>query len=323
MDPTELNNQEDIYGQPGGEQQSEQQPTMDTAPVAEQPEAAAEPEDLASYFRSLHKNDNEPAQDNVASGEGSAEQQPAGTDVQYQQTAGSGTDAVDLTGFDARAKIEETYNGIRQAVLNKKRSEWEEKGYHKFSIRDLARKDERTGKIFYVNPNDDPGDWERPGYQGIEIDKAKTWVDIMNQDLNDQWKKECSELEKQMLKEAMPYFQMIAYADTYAKLSPTEREFVNEMTDPYAIRGSDGTVLGFNCDLNSITALAKRMASKFGGNVQQQPQAQVNNVRQPVVDARSSAGGSARQTTNVNDITNLQDAMRVVIAEDRARKAGK
>lgn len=334
MDPMELNNQEDIYGQPGGEQQPEQPQTQDAAPVAAEPEAAAEPEDLAAYFRSLHNNDNAAAETNVADG-GAAEGTPNGSQEQISGTTpniptgqprGTGTAPVDLSGFDPNAKAREVYNDIRNLVVQQKRKEWDEKGYRKFSIRDLQRKDQSTGRIFYIDPDDRPEDWERPGYQGLKIQEAKAWVDIQNEALNEQWKKECGELEQQYVQQSAPYFNLIAYANTYSSLNPTEKMLVDRMTEPYALRNSNGEVIGFSCDLNMTTQIARQMAKDMGAINQAQPQQPAtNNVRQPAVDARSSAGGSGRQqpALDVNNITNLQDAMRVVIAEDRARKAGR
>ena len=227
-----------------------------------------------------------------------------------------------MSGFDPQSAIRDDWNAIRQQVIQQKRKEWEDKGYHKFTVRDLARKDERTGRIFYINPNDSKEDWERPGYQGFTMEQAKTWVDITNEELNDQWKKECRELEQQYIQTAMPRFNLYAYKPVYDSLNETEQEFVGIMTEPYAITDSNGNVLGFNCDLNAITKMAKQMAAKYSSGEQAASQTPaVNNVRQPVTDIRSSAGGS--KTGPAKEINNVADAMRVVIAEERARKAGK
>ena len=312
---SELINQEEQYGQ-APEQ---------AAPVVEQEEAPANPTDLAEAFAMLRENDRTAAQTSVADDESGQSQgadrggiqgtqQGAGEqpDISEQLSNTSGGAAVDLSGFDALSQAKQAYADLRSLVVEAKRKEWADKGYKKFTVRDLARRDEQTGRIIYVNPNDRPEDWERPGYQGLTIEQAKTWCDVTNDDLNDQWKKECSELEKEYVQKARPYFELLAYADTYSKLNPVEQYYVDTITDSYAMRNAQGQVMGFSCDLNKVTQIAKQLAAN-APQMQQQSQP-VNNVRQPATDARSSAGTSKGGTPRIND---LNDAFQYLWEKER------
>jgi len=315
----DLNNQEAQY----------EQTAQENPPVVDEQEAPANPSDLAEAFAMLRDNDGTTAQTPVANGEseqaGQSDrgrvqetQQGAGgqSDISQQLSNAPGGTAVDLSGFDAVAQAKQAYSDLRSLVVETKRKEWADKGYKKFNVRDLARRDEQTGRIIYINPDDRPEDWERPGYQGLTIQQAKAWCDITNEDLNDKWKKECSELEKEYVEKARPYFELLAYADTYSRLNPVEQYYVDTITDMYAMRNAQGQVMGFNCDLNKVTQIAKQLAANAPA-MQQQAQS-VNNVRQPATDARSSAGNNKGGTPKIND---LNDAFQYLW--DREKQEGR
>lgn len=300
---TELTNQEEQY-----EQSPEQ-----AAPVVEQEEAPANPTDLAEAFAMLRNNDNAAAKNDVATGQPTTGGEQSAPYVPEQQPAATGGTSVDLSGFDAMSQARQAYTDLRSLVVEAKRREWADKGYKKFTVRDLARRDEQTGRIIYVNPNDKQEDWERPGYQGLTIEQAKTWCDVTNEDLNEQWKKECSELEKEYVQRARPYFELLAYAETYSKLNPVEQYYVDTITDNYAMRNSQGQVMGFDCDLNKVTKIAKQLAAS-GPKEFFAPSTPANNVRQPATDARSSAGNGSKGTPKIND---LNDAFEYLWAREK------
>lgn len=307
---TDLNNQE-VQNEVAQESQA----------VAEQPEAAASPTDLAAAFEMLRANDNGTTPSIVANGEGEAGSPGGNQDnvpvaestVSEQQPGESGTTPIDLSGFNPNTYGQDVLKNIRNQVIQEKSKEWSEKGYKTFKVRDLARRDEQTGRIFYVNPNDNPKDWERPGYQGLTLEQAKTWCDVTNQDLNDQWRQECKELEQQYIEDAMPTLRLAAFAPVYQGMSQVEKDVVDEMTAPYAIIDANGRITGYNCDLNSVANIARSVAKRIG-SASPAP-APVNNVRQPATDARSSAGGSSKK--GLREPKDLSEAMEILWEMDR------
>jgi len=306
---TELTNQEAQYGQPSQE-------TPQVAPAQEEPAA---PEDLAAAFAALRDNDNAAAQTPVATGDvqGRPAAEPAAGEGTQPDVSGIpdgtvGTTSVDLSGFDPNAYGQQVLKDIRQLVIQTKRKEWNDKGYKPFSVQDLARRDERTGRIYYVNPDDGQQEWERPGYAGIDREKATAWVNSFNQELNNKWKQECSEAERNYVQQAMPLFRLAAFAPTYQSMSQAERDVIDELTEPYAIRNNRGDVIGFNCDLDQMARSAKAIASRWGNAAP----AQQNNVRQPVTDARGGAGGNTK--TNTNRVPkDLNDAFEILWERER------
>ena len=323
MEPTELNNQE------VQDEQFAQQPQEQVPDVAAQQEDASSPTDLAAAFAALRGNDKAAAQTPMATGE--AQSTESGTNggsqsapVQPGESGISGTDAADLSGLDVNAYGQSLLNGIRQQVIQQKRDEWTQRGYRTFSVQDLARRNEDDGSYYYVNPDDGQQNWDRPGYRGFSRREAQEWCDSFNKELNEQWKKECSALEKEMMNSYAPTFRMLQFYDTYNKMSDAEKDIFNELSDAYAIVDRNGTIQGFNADLNLLARQAKSMASRFGTQAAQPTQQRGTQpqVRQPAVDARSSAGGTRQ--TSVPEFKDINDAVAYYEQQQRLnRKAGK
>ena len=325
MDPTELNNQEDTYGQPGGEQPIEDQ---QAAPVVEETASAAEPEDLAAAFAALRGNDQKPAQTAVATGE--AGQQPGAEQpapVQQQQYQQPGDNANDSPRIDWAAKRNEAIDGARRFAIAQVRQQWQEQGRRALTIDELARKDEQTGEIYYINLDDDPSKWNQPGYRGVSRSVARERMKEFNEDLQTSWNNEVRQATIDAMNTLAPYQRMIDFGPVYEKMPKDVQDIMDRLTAPYAIVAQDGTIAGYNVDLIATARQAIDIAQMYrqanpaagaADNAQTRGQ-----VRTPALDSNSSAGGQ-RRTSAQKDPTDISDAIAMFEQMQRdQRKADK
>jgi len=307
MEPTEMNNQEEQHGQ---------QPEVKAEPVAST-ESVAEPEDLASAFAAIRSQNapspNVPVATAEATGGEQQEQPTAPVEQQSYGTVGESSGYV--SGIDWAARDQDLVGGIREVVKRTVGQEWQEQGRRQLTLDDLARRNEQTGEVYFINLDDDPRTWNQPGYRGTDRSTARQKMKEFNEDLRDQWVAECRAKEQELMTVAEPLRRMIAFAPVYERFDEDTKRIFDVLTEDYAIRGQDGQVYGYTADLNVLGKQAYVMAAEnkqyYGKQNSQQTQQQVPvqpEIRQPVVDSRSSAGGS-RQSTPQAEPKDIGDAI--------------
>ena len=317
MEPT---NQEAVYEQSGEVNQAVEE---QAAPMAPELAPAADPEDLAAAFAALRENDKKPAQTSVAAGEAEqqqpAEQQPAVPVEQYGQ---SGNDANVSQRIDWNAKRNEAINSVRQLAINQVRKQWQEQGRRTLTIDELARRDEQTGEIYYVNLDDDPQSWNKPGYRGVSRSVARQRMKEFNEDLQVSWANEVNQATNSLMQAIAPYQKMVEFGPIYDKMPSDVQNIMDRLTAPYAIVGSDGTIAGYNVDLYATAQQAIEIAKMYRSQAPVEEQPKAGAVRTPALDAGRAAGGQRQTATkepeNIGDAIAMFERM-----QKEQRKANK
>ena len=321
MENTEaLNNQEAQYGQPA-------EPEQQAQPVAEN-ENVAEPADLADAFAALRAQNAPGTDSSVAATE--EQQQPA--EQQYAPVdTGSYADYRGPASYEPptnwSAKDAEMKRNIQKLSIQTVTEQWRQQGKRPIEIDELTRRDEQTGRLYYIDIYDDPQEWNKPGYQGVDKATARQHMKEFNEDLQASWNKEVIQAQRNYAQTVEPIRRLYAFGPTYDKLDEETKDVLAQLVDPYEIVDKDGRSWGFNCDLNAALKQAQGIVNstraRYGSYIQQQQQAaQQQQVRQPAVDARSSAGGNRQSAPS--DPKDINDAIMMFEKMQREnRKAGK
>ena len=176
MEPTELNNQEEQYGQP-------EQAAEETQPVAPA-ENVAEPADLADAFAALRAQNASSTDQPVANAEGVDPNEYELSDLEPVNDTSYGEPA----GYEPRtnwaAKDAETKRGIQQAAIQQVNAQWRQQGKRPIEIDELTRRDEQTGRLYYIDIYDDPKEWDQPGYRGTDKATARQHMKEFNEYYN-------------------------------------------------------------------------------------------------------------------------------------------
>lgn len=329
-------------------QQNQEEPVInsleDALKIHNQNQQAAAQADLGS-----ENGDSEPGSMGEETQLQDAGGQQVSTDEGYQQPASSGTHQSTDTGsmggssagigdtsegssgtsqqvtptsqdFDTKAIKTNFLKQIQQQAIKEITDEFKEKGIQKYNIGMLYQRDENTGTVTFVNPDD-----ERRPFQSRH--EAQQWVDSINQEIDNEYRRLAMERQSKLIGDNQARLAFIDFIPTYNTLSDGEKAVFEHLVQPYAIE-QNGQVLGFNCDLNVAYQQAKAISASFKPQTTQTQQTQqVNTQNQskpaqpgttPALDANTNSAGqdpSADQAPR-----NLNDALKKVNAANRAKK---
>lgn len=302
MEPTEMNNQEEQYGQ---------QPEVQAEPVAST-ESVAEPEDLAEAFKALREQNASSADKPVETSESAPEPEPVQSPVEQPIDYSYGEPANNVPRTNWSAKDAEAKRGIQQAAIQRVNEQWRQQGKRPIEMDELTRRDEQTGRLYYIDIYDDPKEWDQPGYRGTDKATARQHMKEFNEDLQAAWNKEVIQAQRDMAQMIEPIRRLYAFGPTYDSLDEETKDVLNELSEPYQIVDKEGRSWGFNVDLNMLLKQAQNIVAKtrsrYGSYQQPAPVQQKPQVRQPVVDSRSSAGES-RQSNQQAEPKDIGDAI--------------
>lgn len=303
---------------------------------AEQSTESLEPVDIAEAFKLARSLDKKPTENNVATqenenaGESIRGTEEYGTPISNDaDTSNVDTDgdyrgpATDYQDADFNEQIKALMDNInRQANINTHK--WmQEKEYKHISAEDLVERDERTGRIRFVSPDDSEKD--RVAYFASRS-QAQEYVDVINRQIDEKAKAYAKQQQQELIKQNAPVFELYRFAPKLKTMSELEINLMDDIIKPYEVYNNNGEVVGYNCNLDAAASQAKyqvqQLIKRYGNQIQQQAnQGEEKPVSRPQVDAKShgTSGGSLGSTDDYEDITDLSQAMRRLQKEKRER----
>lgn len=302
---------------------NEQQQEQPIQQVDNQDEVFVEPQDLSQAFETLREIKQMPAETPVepaAEPEPAAGQQPEPEQQQQQYIpqqqepapvydgAGAEPDgyadssqSVDYSAF-ARGMVEE----ITKAAAQQATDYFKEQGIEKFNVNMLYQRDEHTGEVTFQNP-------DNPNRPFNSRQEAQAWCDAINNDIDNEWRRTATEKRNEILGQAMPAMRLLQFAPTFNAMSPAEQDVFDTLIEPYAVQNDYGQTIGYNCDLDAFATQARKIAGKYGAQMQQMQQQQQPPAQPtgPAVDMKSSSS-NAQPTQEITDPKDLSEAMKML-----------
>lgn len=270
-----------------------------------------EPEDLADAFQRLRQMDADDAEGDVE-GDGEFESEeddgpeedesndPDGDDAEgYEDDRGPSVIA-DRADYEAAGK--ELIRRINQQAMQVAVREFQDHGIKGFTMNDLTRRDQRTGRITYANP-DDPN---RPFSNRME---AQQWLDSFNKQVETELRRRAMEMRGELVKQSSPTIRMLQFAPRYDGMSQRQQAVFEELVSDYEIRDDKGNIVGYSCDLDKAASAAERIAGRMGKPKQRKAAVAKKTIRKPAMDMNTK--GSSGSTGNREPKT-LEDAFKLL-----------
>jgi len=296
------------------------------AQITQPTENPMEPVDLASAFKILNKANREAAQEPVATEEPApsgdepgaepasvepgaegageiGEQMPAADVGGDDGGVGGSATGIEAIDFDA-GKQALLRNIQRQSIIEVQR-EFKEQNIGKYSMKELKRQDEATGRVHYRNP-DVPSvsiEDERRGnvpqdYWFKSMAEAQAFIDTWNKGVDEEFRAAINQKQYELVQQNIPTIKMIEFAPKYNAMDEQTQQVFDALIEPYAIKDANGKEIGFNVDYDAMAKQAAALVKKFGFQQQQPEQAsgaqqQQKAASSPAVDMKTGNGKSS------------------------------
>jgi hypothetical protein len=298
---------------------------QETGSVAPQ----TDPVDLSEAFKMARKDYREPAPSSVeddGSAGGLGDQQPESSEVegnrepeanaapeqqstpQPQQQGGNedaGGSAAGSQSFDYEAVRERMMQNIAQQARNEITEMFRKNGIKNWSVADLYKKDENSGRVTFNNP-DDP---DRPFQSRAE---AEQWVTSMNNQVQQGYQEAVRRRGGELLNQQAPTIRLAQFAPVYYQMNDMQKAILNDIIEPYEIKQGDN-VIGYNVDLMSAAQQAVKIAARYGGQQQQQQpqnnQAAPKQRQQAAAPAMDMGGTGGSSQPQQKEPKTLEEAM--------------
>lgn len=281
-----------------------------------EPEAGEEPDDLASAFAALQRSRQDDADGDVEDG---------GDDSDDNEDEGDNNEALDDDGQDADGGPGDGYEGanyqalqdqltaeVNQAAMRQAVAEYQRDGIRPITMNDLYQRDQSTGRVTYMNP-DDP---TRPFSSRME---AQQWIDSFNSQLRQEIQARARAVSRELSKQMAPARRLLAFAPTFDAMDARTREVFDDLIEGYEVRNQQGEVVGYSCDLNKAAERARRMAAKYGrGGGASRTGASQSEARTPAEDLRSHGSASAKRKDPNREPRDLNEAFEIMRERRRA-----
>lgn len=271
--------------------------------------SADEPEDLADAFQRLRQMDADDANSDVEDGgESEDEEDESDEDDADDSDGDDGEGGEDSRGpsviadrADYEAAGKELIRRINQQALQSAVKEFQDHGVRTFTMNDLTRRDQRTGRITYANP-DDP---DRSFSNRME---AQQWLDSFNKQVETELRRRAMEMRGDLVKQSSPMIRMLQFAPRYDTMSQRQQAVFEELVADYEIRDDKGNIVGYSCDLDKAASAAERIAGRMG-RPKTKKTAVKKTVRKPAMDMNTK--GSSGATVNREPKT-MEDAFKLL-----------
>ena len=279
-------------------------------------EDGEEPDDLASAFAALQRARQDDADGDVGgSGDG---EDPGDDDAADDDDEGD--EALEDDRQDADGGLRNGYEGaayqalqdqltseINQASMRQAVAEYQRDGIRPITMNDLYQRDQSTGRVTYVNPDDR----SRPFSSRME---AQQWIDSFNSQLRQEIQNRARAVSRELSKQMAPARRLLAFAPTFDSMDDATREVFDDLVEGYEVRNQQGEVVGYSCDLNRMAERARRMADKYGrrdGGSTVKAKAE-RQRRTPPEDLRSHGSASARKKDPNREPRDLNEAFQIM-----------
>lgn len=284
-----------------------------------EPEAGEEPDDLASAFAALQRSRQDDADGDVGDGgddsdddDEEEEDDDEALDDDGQDTDGGPGDGYE--GADYQALQDQLTAEVNQAAMRQAVAEYQRDGIRPITMNDLYQRDQSTGRVTYMNPDDR----SRPFSSRME---AQQWIDSFNSQLRQEIQARARAVSRELSKQMAPARRLLAFAPTFDAMDARTREVFDDLIEGYEVRNQQGEVVGYSCDLNKAAERARRMAAKYGrsGGRASKTGASQQEARTPAEDLRSHGSANARRKDPNREPRDLNEAFEIM---RERRKAG-
>lgn len=311
----------------GGNQVEQQTIDMQVQTEVQETQNEDSPTDIAQAFKLLRdrdKNITQSSVENRQSDDGQSDRQPeqdktnqsildttpnrseqsqSMPEINVGNNDGGSADV--YTNDQVNALSRKVIQDAQQRAASEVNKLFKENKIEKFSINKLYQRNEQTGQVTFINP-DDPN---RPFQSRAEAD---AWITAMNNQIDGQWKLMVQQQMQQELQNEKPYLDFIAFIPTFEAMDNATKDIFDELVSPYAITNSNGEVRGFKCDLATAARQAKAIAAHFTKVNEVTPPAAATATQTatgPAVDAKTSGSESSNVS---NQPKSLEEAMKLL-----------
>lgn len=306
---------EDVADEEIGGDDSDGEPGDDA-----EPEAGEEPDDLASAFAALQRSRQDDADGDVGDGgddsdddEGDDEDSDEALDDDGQDADGGPGDG--YAGADYQALQDQLTSEIQHAAMQQAVAEYQRDGIRPITMNDLYQRDQSTGRVTYINPDDS----SRPFSSRME---AQQWIDSFNSQLRQEIQTRARAVSRELSKQMAPARRLLAFAPTFDAMDAQTREVFDDLVEGFEVRNQHGDVVGYTCDLNRMAERARRMAEKYGrkndGSGRTAGTARREEQRKPAEDLRSHGSAAARRKDPNREPKDLNEAFEIMRERRRA-----
>lgn len=282
-------------------------------------EGGEEPEDLASAFAALQRSRQEdPDGDLEGTGDGGDPGDDDAPDDYDEEDEALGDDRQDpdggpgdaYEGVDLQTVEQQLTQQVSQLAIRQAAAEFQQEGIRPITMNDLYRRDEKTGRVVYQNP-DDPS---RPFASRME---AQQWIDSFNSQLRQEIQAKARELNRELQRQVAPTRSLLRFVPRYQGMSQGAQEILDDLIEGSEVRNSRGEVIGYSCDLDAVANRAERMAEKYSHG-RRAGRSKPQQQRRPATDMRSH--GSASEPRKLDrEPKDINEAFQIMREQ---RKAG-
>ena len=303
---------EDEYSNPAEE-------TEETS-VAEAPT----PTNLSEAFEILKKQnsnvDSGNEEEGESDGESDGETEPESDSQEYNDEGSDvgGGSADEFDGFDPNDSISSILNQVQKRATEEAYNDFKSKNYRKITVMDLRQEDEQ-GNVTYLNPDN-----QRRNFESRM--EAQQWVDSFNKQVDIDFRAVSQQYEQKLLETARPTLQMLDFVPVYQKMSAEQQDIMDDLIEPYEIKSSDGTVIGYKCNLVSMAKQAINMSNKINEKYSRKSEigsrsgnTATQDVGRPATDLKSR--GSSDSSVGDPEPKNLQEAMALYQKQQREKRS--
>lgn len=202
---------------------------------------------------------------------------------------------------------------VQQQAAMEATRKFQELGLSKITMSNLYQRDENTGRVTFLNPDD-------PNHPFDNRAQAQAFIDSYNKDIDNEWNNYRQQVQNQYANETLPAWRLMEFAPTFDKMDKTTQDVFDTLITPYEVRDKTGTIIGYSCDLNAAHRQASSLVSVFGKqatNTAQTATPQISINNEPALDATTTGSGTAN--TSTKEPKNLQDAFKII---NEAKKKG-
>ena len=279
-----------------------------------EPEAGEEPDDLASAFAALQRSRQDDADGDVDDGGDDSdddEDDDETLDDDRQDTDGGPGDG--YAGADYQALQDQLTAEVNRAAMQQAVAEYQRDGIRPITMNDLYQRDQSTGRVTYINPDDS----SRPFSSRME---AQQWIDSFNSQLRQEIQTRARAVSRELSKQMAPARRLLAFAPTFDAMDAQTREVFDDLVEGFEVRNQQGDVVGYTCDLNRMAERARRMAEKYGrkGGGNSSSATRREEQRKPAEDLRSHGSASARRKDPNREPRDLNEAFEIMRERRRA-----
>lgn len=280
------------------------------------PEAGEEPDDLASAFAALQRSRQDDADGDVGDGgdDSDDDEEEEGDDEALdddgQDLDGGPGDG--YAGADYQALQDQLTAEVNRAAMQQAVAEYQRDGIRPITMNDLYQRDQSTGRVTYINPDDS----SRPFSSRME---AQQWIDSFNSQLRQEIQTRARAVSRELSQQMAPARRLLAFAPTFDAMDAQTREVFDDLVEGFEVRNQQGEVVGYTCDLNRMAERARRMAEKYGrkgggsaGATRREEQ------RKPAEDLRSHGSAAARRKDPNREPRDLNEAFEIMRERRRA-----